>query len=130
MADGEYALLVPFDAPFISVDVVSLFFDLCVGRSAVIPRWPNGQIEPLQAVYQTKVALEAARSAVEAGRLDMRGMIERMRAVRFISTLVVQELNPELRTFFNVNTLLDLKRAAGLVKRENSKGRLRTCARR
>jgi molybdopterin-guanine dinucleotide biosynthesis protein A len=56
-------------------------------------------------------------------------MIERMRAVRFVSTLVVQELDPELKTFFNVNTLLDLKRAGGLVKRINGRGRLGTSAR-
>ncbi len=116
VARGKYAFVLAFDTPFVSRAVVSLLFDLCLGKAAAIPRWPNGQIEPLQAVYQTAMALEAAKSAVAEGRLDMRGMIERMRAVRYISTLVMQQLDPELRTFFNINTPLDLRKAVSMVK--------------
>ena len=115
-ARGKYALLLAFDTPFVSGEVVSLLFDLCLSKAAAIPRWPNGQIEPLHAVYQTAVALEAATSAVAEGRLDMRGMIERMRGVRYISTLVMLQVDPELRTFFNINTPLDLRKALAMVK--------------
>jgi len=116
VATGEYILLVPFDTPFISQKVALLLFELCVGRSAVIPRWPNGQIEPLHAVYRTEIALKAARSAADSGRLDMRGMIERMPNVRFVSTLVIEQLDPKLESFFNVNTVVDLKKARAIAK--------------
>jgi molybdopterin-guanine dinucleotide biosynthesis protein A len=116
VACSRYCLLLPFDTPFVSRDVVSLLFELCVGKAAVIPRWPNEQIEPLHAVYQTKLAFEAAKSAVEEGKLDMRAMIARLCGVRYVSTLVIQQLDPELKTFFNINTPLDLKRAMALVK--------------
>ena len=116
VASGKYVLVVPFDTPFVSREIVSLLFELCVGRSAVIPRWPNGQIEPLHAVYQVKEAMAAAEAAIAEGRLDMRGMIERMRGVRFLSTLVITEIDPELKSFFNINTLLDLKKAAVMIK--------------
>ena len=118
VAEGDYALLAPFDAPFISREVITLLFELCAGKAAVIPRWPNGQIEPLHAVYRTKIALECAKSAVNEGRLDMRGMIERMQSVRFVSTLVIEQLDPELKTFFNVNKPVDLKKAVALDKRK------------
>ncbi|MDH5459844.1 MAG: hypothetical protein OEW71_02260, partial [Candidatus Bathyarchaeota archaeon] len=78
---------------------------------AVIPRWPNGYIEPLQAVYCTKPALEAAKNALSEGKLDIRSMVEKLRGIRYVSTLVLQQLDPTLRTFFNVNTPLDLKKA-------------------
>jgi molybdopterin-guanine dinucleotide biosynthesis protein A len=116
VANGDYSLLLPFDTPFVSKEVIFLLFELCLNRTAAIPRWPNGQIEPLHAVYRTKVALEAAENAVDAGRVDMRAMIERMRSLRFVSTLVVQQLDPDLRTFFNINTPFDLKKAVGMVK--------------
>jgi molybdenum cofactor guanylyltransferase len=116
VASGKYALVLPFDTPFISREVVSLLFELCIGRSAVIPRWPNGQIEPLHAVYQVQLAMVAAEAAVAEGRLDMRGMIERMRGVRFVSTIAIQEFDPELKVFFNINTPLDLKKAASMIK--------------
>ena len=115
VASGKYALVLPFDTPFVSREVVSLLFELCIGRSAVIPRWPNGQIEPLHAVYQVQLAMAAAEAAVAEGRLDMCGMIERMRGVRFVSTIAIQEFDPELKVFFNINMPLDLKKAASMI---------------
>jgi molybdopterin-guanine dinucleotide biosynthesis protein A len=120
-ANGKYALLLPFDTPFVSREVVSLLFELCLNKAAAIPRWPNEQIEPLHAVYQTKAALEAAKIAVGEGKLNMRAMIEKMRGVRYVSTLVIQQLDPDFRTFFNINTPLDLKKAAALAKPKKTK---------
>jgi molybdopterin-guanine dinucleotide biosynthesis protein A len=115
-AHGKYSLLLPFDTPFVSKEVVSLLFELCLNKSAAIPRWPHKYIEPLHAVYQTKAAFEAARSAVAEGKLNMRAMIKKLIGVRYISTLVIQQLDPDLRTFFNINTPIDLKKAAVLAK--------------
>jgi molybdopterin-guanine dinucleotide biosynthesis protein A len=120
-AHGEYSLLLPFDTPFVSGEVVSLLFELCRGKAAVIPRWPNGYIEPLHAVYRTGLALEAAEGAVAEGRLQVRALIERLRGVRYVSTMVIQQLDPELLTFFNVNTPADLNKAVALVKQSNCK---------
>lgn len=115
-AHGKYSLLLPFDTPFVSKEVVSLLFELCRNKSAAIPKWPNEYIEPLHAVYQTKAAFEAARSAVAEGKLNVRAMIEKLREVRYVSTLVIQQLDPQLRTFFNINTPADLKKAYAMVK--------------
>ena len=115
-AQGKYSLLLPFDTPFVSREVVSLLFELCLNKAAVIPRWPNCQIEPLHAIYQTKLALEAAKTAVSEGKMNVRAMIEKLRGVRYVSTLVIQQLDPGLHTFFNINTPADLKRAMAMVK--------------
>ncbi len=115
-AEGEYSLLLPFDSPFVSPEVVSLLFELCIGKAAVVPRWTNQEIEPLHAVYHTKQALEAAKAALAENELDMRAMVERLRGVRYVSTMVIEQLDPDLRTFFNVNTPLDLKKAMAMSK--------------
>ena len=115
-AHGKYSLLLPFDMPFVSAEVLTLLFELCANKAAAIPRWPNGQIEPLHSVYLTAVALEAARSAVNEGELNMRAMIERMRGVRYVSTLVIEQIDPDFRTFFNINTPIDMKKAAAMLK--------------
>ena len=117
-AHGRYALLLACDTPFVSRDVVSLLFEVCINRNAVIPRWPNGYIEPLQAVYCAKPAYEAAKNALSEGKLNMQSMIDRLCSVRYVSTLVLQQLDPELRTFFNINTPLDLKKAELMFKRK------------
>ena len=110
-AHGKFALLLSCDAPFVSKDVVLFLFELCMDRNAVIPRWPNGYIEPLQAVYCTKPAFDAAKKALSGGELNMRSMVDKLRSVRYVSTLVLEQLDPEFKAFFNINTPLDLKKA-------------------
>jgi molybdopterin-guanine dinucleotide biosynthesis protein A len=115
-ANGEYSLLLPCDTPFVSRQVLALLLDLRKNKTAVIPRWPNCYIEPLQAVYRTVPSLEAAKTSLSKDKSNMRSMIDRLQGIRYVSTLVLQELDPELRTFFNINTLLDLKKAETIVK--------------
>jgi len=115
-AQGKYSLLLPFDVPFVSRDVLSLLFELCIGKSAVIPRWPSNQIEPLHAVYHTEQALEAAKEALASEELEMEAMVSKMQGVRYISTLVIEQLDPDFRTFFKINTPLDLKKALTMKK--------------
>lgn len=112
---GKYLLLLPCDTPFISSQIVSLLLDLCINRNAAIPRWPNGYIEPFQAAYHTKSALRAAEIALEEKKLDMRSMILHMRRVRYVSTMVLRQMDRELLTFFNVNTPADLNRADSIL---------------
>ncbi len=124
-ANQKYALLVAYDMPFISSEVVELLFELGVGKSAVIPRWPNAEIEPMHAIYHRASALEAGKLAVDDGTLDLQGLVEHMRGVRYVSSLVIQELDPDFKTFFSVNTPLDLKRAAVLANPRKTKGKPR-----
>ncbi len=115
-AKGEYSLLLPCDAPLVSTQIVQFLLDICNNRNAVIPKWPSGYIEPLQAVYHTKSALTAAKVALKQGHMNMRSMIENLRGVRYISTMVLEQLEPGLVTFFNVNTPQDLKKAESVLR--------------
>jgi molybdopterin-guanine dinucleotide biosynthesis protein A len=120
-ARGEYSLLLPCDTPFASRDILSLLLELCTGRNACVPRWPNGYVEPLQAVYRTEPALEASNVALRAGRLNVQAMLDGLRWVRYVSTLVLEQLDPGLKAFFNINTLLDLKRAEQVLSHPSSR---------
>lgn len=111
---GEYSLLLPCDTPFISSQIASFLLELCSEKDAVIPQWPNGYLEPLQATYNTKSALTAANKALEDNKLNMRSMLHYLRNVSYISTSVLKQLDSELMTFFNVNTPADLKKAERL----------------
>jgi len=110
-AKGKYSLLLPCDTPFVSSRMASLLLDLCINKNAVIPRWPNGYIEPLQAVYHTKSALTATKTALKEKKLDLQSMIAHLKSIRYISTLVLKQIDSELSTFFNINTLEDLRKA-------------------
>lgn len=111
---GEYSLLLPCDIPLASTQILSYLLEICKGKNAVVPRWPNGYLEPLQAVYRTKPAIEAAEKTLSQGKLKIHSMIDELRSIRYISTLVLQQLDPKLRTFFNINTSRDLKKAESM----------------
>jgi len=115
-ANGTYSILLPCDTPFISKDVIELLFEASFNVDATIPRWPNGYIEPLQAVYHTRSALSAAKEAVMKGKRRMQSMISLLHGVRYLSTIVLREIDSDLLTFFNVNTPIDLKRAKKIIK--------------
>ena len=115
-AKGEYSLLLPCDTPLVSAQIVQFLLDMCINRSASIPRWPSRYIEPLQAVYHTKSALTAAKTAFAEENMNMLSMIENLRGVRYVSTMVLEQLEPDLLTFFNVNTPQDLKKAESILK--------------
>jgi len=114
---AECALLLPCDAAFVCPEIAALLLDLCASRSAVIPRWPNGYIEPLQAAYNVKLAPDATRMAVSEGKRDMLAMIAHLRRIRYVSTLVLQRYDEKLITFFNINTVEDWKRAESMLKK-------------
>ena len=118
---GKYSLLLPCDTPFISSRVVSLLLDLCINRNAAIPRWPNGYIEPFQAAYRTESAVRAAETALKEKKLDMRSMVLHMMRVRYVSTMVLRQMDSELLTFFNINTSEDLKRAESILHHQPGK---------
>lgn len=116
-ANGEYSAILPCDTPFISKKVMGFLFDVAIDVNAAIPRWPNDYMEPLQAVYRTKPTLEAARKALEEGGCRMQSMISLLKKVRYISTMVINEIDPKMATFLNINTPLDLKKAEALLRR-------------
>lgn len=115
-ANGEYSLLLPCDTPFVSSRIASLLLEKCVNRNAVIPRWPNGYIEPLQAAYRTKSAITAANTALENKKLDMRSMIANLGKVTYTSTLTLKQVDPNLVTFFNINTPEKIRKAEAMIK--------------
>jgi molybdopterin-guanine dinucleotide biosynthesis protein A len=120
-ASGEYALLLPADSPFLSREVLSLLLELCEGKSAVVVRRTSCEIEALHAVYNVKQALIAAEEAVAEGEGEVEAIVEKLRGLRYVSTLVVEQLDPDLRTFFRVHTPLDLKKAASMTKPKPTK---------
>jgi len=119
-AQGKYCLVLPFDSPFVSQDVVSLLFDCGVGKSADIARSPDCEIEPLHAVYNTKLALDASREALANNEFLLDAVVSRLRGVRYMSTLVIEQLDPDFKTFFRVITTLDLKKAVVMLKDRTS----------
>ncbi|MEM3593934.1 MAG: molybdenum cofactor guanylyltransferase [Candidatus Jordarchaeaceae archaeon] len=117
--EQKYLYLLSCDMPLVNMEVLKLMREVITTENAVIPRWPNGYIEPLHAIYKVKPSLEAAEKALSEKRMDMRSMIKNLRSVLYLSTLVIEKLDPKLETFFNINTVAELKTAEEKIKKRN-----------
>ncbi len=114
--NNDYVFLLPCDTPLISKALLKLLVDASLGRSAVIPKWPNRYIEPLQAIYNRKEAYAAASEAFNNKSLNMRAMISKLNNVLFLSTTTISNIDTELHTFHNVNDSSDLRMAEKILQ--------------
>ena len=112
----EYTATLPCDSPFIRIEVLKLLYEMRLGFDAVIPRWPNGYIEPLHSVYRTASALSAGMQALKDGKYRVTEMISRLSKVRYVDVEFLRKVDAELLTFFNINRVEDLWRAERIVE--------------
>ena len=102
------------DMPSIEPRIVQYLFVESSGCSGAVPRWRDGRLEPLHAVYDCNTAREAVRRVIDQGVLSMIGLVDCMPRIRFVS--VEEEIapwNPTLSTFRNLNTPRDLHDVEG-----------------
>jgi len=111
------ALALACDTPLVSRSVLAFLADVISYMNAAVPSWPNGYVEPLQAAYRVRPAVEAGRHVLKAGESpSLRAFLRELRRVRYISTAVLEQLDPGLSTFLNVNTPADLRRAEAILR--------------
>ncbi len=97
------------DTPFITKKMVELVLSkIKPGVVAVMPETPAGT-EPLFAAYSTE-ALPTIEQHLKEGKFKIQRVFSRMRVVK-IPAAKVMAADPELWTFFNINTAADFERA-------------------
>ena len=111
---SEYAAVLSCDTPFVRDDVLRLLFRRAIHADAAIPKWPNGDIEPLQAVYKVRSAIPAAKLALRLHEFRNVDMIRRLRKVTYVPVREIRHIDRRLITLLNVNRPLDLRRAEAL----------------
>ncbi len=110
-ARTEFALVLACDMPFINLDYLTYTHRLAAGFDAVVPVLGEQQFaEPFRAIYR-RSCLGAVERAIAAGSRRMISFLDEVR-VRFVTSEEVRQFDPELVSFFNVNTPEDLASAA------------------
>jgi molybdopterin-guanine dinucleotide biosynthesis protein A len=105
-AHGEFIFVSACDMPCINPAVITRLFD-CIDRyDAAIPTWNPDMLEPLHAVYRRTALLEYLESH---DSLSLREMVRSLSA-RYVPVEELKTLDPDLRTFTNINKLEDLDR--------------------
>ncbi len=101
-AHGDLVALVACDMPFVSAEVFAFLLALARGADVVMPRI-GGREEPLHAVYRREVCLPAVEAAIGAGQRRLIAFLPRVR-VRYVDEDELRRVDPDLRSFVNVNT--------------------------
>jgi molybdopterin-guanine dinucleotide biosynthesis protein A len=113
---SEYALVLACDMPFISRDFLDYVYSLAPDFDAVVPVIGEKQLaEPFRAVYR-KTCLDPIARAIGAGKRRVISFFDEV-GVRFVRAGEIQQFDPELVTFFNVNTPQDLVAAGRIADR-------------
>jgi molybdopterin-guanine dinucleotide biosynthesis protein A len=113
---SKYVAIVPCDSPFIEIEVYKFLFEKVYGSDAAIPTWPNGYIESLHSVYMTNSAVRAGEEALDNGELSILDMIKRLQRVVAVPMHEIKRFDPQLLTFFNINTIRDFEMAKRIMR--------------
>jgi molybdopterin-guanine dinucleotide biosynthesis protein A len=106
---GRLAFAAGCDMPFLNLKVIQLLFELAEGFEAAVPAGPKGT-EPLHAVYKAEKMALACQKALERGERKIQSPLRELRS-NFVPVERLKELDPELLTFFNLNTREELQEA-------------------
>jgi len=111
---NPYAFISACDTPFLKKELVeTIIAKIEAGIDIVIPETSAG-LEPLCAVY-SKRCLEPAQNHLEQEKLKVIKAFRKSR-IKTISEKVLCSIDPDLRSFLNINTPADLQLAEEMVK--------------
>lgn len=109
-AGHDLALVVSCDMPFLDPALLSWFAASAQGADLLVLK-RRGWVEPLHAVYHRR-CLPAIEAVIQAGQRQAFAFYDRVR-VRYVTPTEIAHLDPELRSFRNVNTPQEWNRVLG-----------------
>ena len=111
---NPYAFFSACDTPFLKKEMVETVIGKIEAQIDIVMPETSAGFEPLCAAY-SKRCLEAAQNHLEQEKLKITKTFRKSR-IKTISEKVLHKIDPELQSFFNINTPGDLKRAEEMVK--------------
>lgn len=108
-------LVVAWDMPFVSAELLTLICERRGTATAVVPTSPSGD-EPFCALY-TPRCLPIIEAALDAGDLRLSHVLPQLPSVERISMSDIRVIGDPATLLFNVNTPEDLARAEAMVTR-------------
>jgi molybdopterin-guanine dinucleotide biosynthesis protein A len=117
---AEYAAVLAADLPFINPEVIKQLHREAENFDLAIPSWPNGNIEPLYAVYRVSAADRVFKDAVRAGAVRLRDAINKLERVNYVPVEKFRYADPSLHCFININTPEDLSAVKAILRDEDA----------
>ncbi len=115
-AKGAYAVVAACDMPFINSDLVDLLFLLSFELNGTLLVKSNGWVEPLPAVYKVDIGKRRAVQLRTQGDLRLRKVLETLPDVARIQVERLKVIDPDLRSFFDLDTRDRYNEAMRIIK--------------
>jgi molybdopterin-guanine dinucleotide biosynthesis protein A len=114
-SNHEASIVVACDMPFLNPRLLRFMLESSTGADATVAQI-GGVIQPLHTVYQ-RSALGVMKDCLATGDTSPARLLARLNT-RVILEGEVRAIDPDLRSFFSVNTPEDLARARAIVSSE------------
>ena len=112
-ADSFYSLVVGCDMPFLNRDLLCYLIEIAPSFDVVVPRIDN-MLEPLHAVY-SRDCLAPIKELIGKDRLGISQLFKLVKT-RYVDKDEIAKFDPRCLSFFNINTLDDMKKAKDLIE--------------
>ena len=110
---NPFAFISACDTPFLKKEMVETVIGKIESQIDIVMPETSAGFEPLCAAY-SKRCLEAAQNHLEQKKLKITKTFRKSR-IKTISEKVLRKIDPDLQSFFNINTPGDLQRAEEMV---------------
>lgn len=115
----EKVFIFSCDMPLIQYEIVELLIQDSQGYDCCIPRWENGFVEPLFGIYPIEKAYKEAKEFLKDKVYKLIHFFENDWQINYVPVEdKIQQYDPNLLTFININAPVDLEKLMKLYKPE------------
>jgi molybdopterin-guanine dinucleotide biosynthesis protein A len=114
--ETPFAYICGCDMPYIKPELVKALWKLCEGYDATVPVWDD-RPQPLCGIY-SRDCLESIKTAIDKEQYAVQKLLRSIRT-RFVQKEEVMRVDPEGRSFLDIDTLEDYQRTKRMGVREN-----------
>lgn len=107
-SESFYNLVIAADMPFLNRDLLAYMMEVAEGFDFVIPRI-GSYFEPLHSIY-SKNCVPPIETMIKNNRRIIIELFDFVK-VRYVEAVEIDRFDPEHMSFFNINTIEDLKLA-------------------
>jgi len=111
----EKGFLLSGDMPLIKPKVIELMINRVKDYDCSIPRWNNGYLEPLFAIYPVKSTFKLAKNLIQENNYALNRILDVSLNIKYVSVEEsIKPLDQNLVSLINVNGPIDLEKVIKL----------------
>lgn len=106
-------LVLPCDTPYFNAEIIDILISECIKSNpdweAIVPRWKNGFIEPLNSIYRAGIFFDIIEQNLLRNDLKIRSLFNENSVIKYFEIENnLKDIDPSYKWFKNLNTREDL----------------------